>query len=78
MVLECCRSGVVSSDDSAGVRGLCWVSVAVTGVLVKVSGVLTSCGWVGDLFWVPFSKAGDLTQVPGVHLNGFFVKVSGV
>ena len=61
-----------------GVRDLLWVSVAVLGVWVKVSGVLTSRGWVGGLFWVPFPKAGDLTQIPGVHLNGFFVKVSGV
>ena len=65
-------------NDSIGVRDLLWVSVVVTGVWVKVSGVLTSRGWVGDLFWVPFCKAGDPTRVPGVHLNGFFVKVSGV
>ena len=63
-------------NDSIGVRDLSRVSVAGHGV--KVSGVLTLLSWVGILLWMRFVKVDGLTQVPGVHLNGVFVMVSGV
>ena len=61
-----------------GVRGPFWVVMVVAGVLVQVSGVLVSCGWVVDLLWVPPCVAGGLAWVPGVRLNGFFGEVFGV
>ena len=59
-------------NDGIGVRDLSRVSVAGHGV--KVSGVLTLLSWVG----MRFVKVDGLTQVPGVHLNGVLVMVSGV